>query len=66
MITMDVFYNADDIVLLAHTFTGLQQPLNMCTEYGVEYDAKFNDSKLVLVGPRFNSISVPLEFAGKC
>ena len=29
---------ADDIVLLAHTLNGMQKMVNICTEFGIEYD----------------------------
>jgi len=69
----DIYYGcllyADDIVLLAHTCTlnGMQQMLDICTEYGVDCDVKFNDSKSVAmrVGPRFNVACKALELSGK-
>ena len=69
---LDSYYGcllyADDIVLLAHTLNGMQQMLNICTEYGIEYDVKFNDTKscTIRIGPRFNFVCAPLELAGKC
>jgi len=42
----DIYYGcllyADGIVLLAHTLKSMQQMLNICTEFGVDYDVKFN------------------------
>jgi len=35
------------IVSLAHTVNGMQQMLNIYTEFGVDYDVKFNDIKSV-------------------
>jgi len=41
---------------------------DISNEYGVEYDVKLNDTKsfAVRIGPRFNSVCVPLELADKC
>ena len=49
---------ADDIILLAHTLNGMQCMLNICTDFGIEYDVKFNENKSVAlrIGPRFNSV----------
>jgi len=45
----------------------MQQMLNICTEFGVDYDVKFNDTKSVAmrVGPRFNVACKSLELDGK-
>jgi len=67
----DIYYGcllyADDIVLLAHTMNGMQQMLNICTEFGVDYDVKFNDMKSVAmrVGTRFHVACKPLDLGGK-
>jgi len=69
---LDTYYGcllyADDIVLLAHTLNGMQQMLNICTEFGIEYDVKFNDTKSVAmrIGPRCSAVCMPLVLAGKC
>jgi len=59
---------ADDIVLLAHTLNGMQKMRNICTEFGIKYDVKFNDTKSVAmrIGPRFTVCCKPLELAGRC
>jgi len=45
----------------------MQQMLNICTEFGVDYDVKFNDMKSVAmrVGPRFHVACKPLDLSGK-
>lgn len=35
---------ADDLVTFSPSSDGLQQLLNVCTDYGVEYDIKYNSS----------------------
>ena len=42
--------------------------LNICTDYGIEYDVKFNNTKSVAmrIGPRFNADCQTLQLAGKC
>ena len=40
---------ADDLVVLSPSSAGLQQMLNICTEYGIENDIKYNASKSVVV-----------------
>ena len=36
---------ADDLVIMSPSSAGLQQLHNICTEYGLKYDIKYNDSK---------------------
>jgi len=52
---------ADDIVLLAHTLNGMERMLNICTDFGIEYDVNFNENKSLAlrIGPRFNSVCKP-------
>jgi len=59
---------ADDIVLLAHTLNGMQRMLNICSDFGIEYDVKFNENKSVAmrIGPRFNSVCKPLVLGSRC
>ena len=40
---------ADDTVLISPTIYGLQQMVNICTEYGEEYDMKYNEKKTVCI-----------------
>jgi len=59
---------ADDIVLLAHSLNGMQLMLDICTNFGVEYDVIFNNSKsdIMRIGPRYNVVCAPLQLSGKC
>lgn len=41
-----LFY-ADDIILLAHTLRGMQKMLDICSEFALECDTKFNATKSV-------------------
>ena len=41
-----LFY-ADDVVLLAHTLRGMQKMLDICSEFALECDTKFNATKSV-------------------
>ena len=69
---LDVYFGcllyADDIVLLAHSLNGMQLMLDICTNFGVEYDVIFNNSKsgIMRIGPRYNVVCAPLQLAGKC
>ena len=36
---------ADDIILLSCSYCGLQKMVNICSEYGVHWDIKFNPTK---------------------
>lgn len=36
---------ADDIVLLSGSFHGLQRMLDICSQYGVQFDIQFNPLK---------------------
>ena len=38
---------ADDFVLLCPSLKGLQAMLNLCSEYGIEYDVSYNAKKTV-------------------
>ena len=38
---------ADDMVLLCPSIKGLQMMINICRDFGVEYDVKYNDKKTV-------------------
>ena len=51
---------ADDIVLLAHNLNGMQRMLDICTDFGIEYGVKFNETKSVAlrICPRFNSLKL--------
>ena len=40
---------ADDLVVLSPYSAGLQKLLRVCTEYGVQYDIKFNPKKSVVM-----------------
>ena len=46
----------------------MQRMLNICTDFGIEYDFKFNENKSVdlRIGPRFNSVCKPLVLSGRC
>ena len=59
---------ADDIILLAHTLNGMQCMLNICTDFGTEYDVKFNENNSVAlrIGPCFNSVCKPLVLGSRC
>ena len=41
-----LFY-ADDIILLAHTLRGMQKMLDICSEFALECDTKFNATKSI-------------------
>ena len=55
-------------MLLAHSLNGMQLMLDICTNFGVEYDIIFNNSKsgIMRIGPRYNVVCAPLQLAGKC
>ena len=36
---------ADDIILLSCSYSGLQQMVNICAEYGTKMDIRFNSAK---------------------
>jgi len=40
-------------------------PFNICTDFGIDYDIKFNDTKSVVmrIGPRCNALGRSLELA---
>ena len=42
-----LFY-ADDIILLAHTLRGMQKMLDICSDFALESDTKFNATKSAL------------------
>jgi len=40
---------ADDVILLAPTVTGMKHMLEICTQYGIEYNVLFNPNKTKLI-----------------
>jgi len=46
----------------------MQRMLNICSDFGIEYDVKFNENKSVAlrIGPRFNSVCKPLVLGRRC
>jgi len=46
----------------------MQCMLNICTDFGTEYNAKFNENKSVAlrIGPRFNSVCKPFVLGSRC
>ena len=46
----------------------MQCMLDICTDFGIEYDIKFNENKSVAlrIGPRFNSVCKPLVLGSRC
>ena len=47
MVSFSVVFYADDIILLAHTLRSLQKMLDICSEFALECDTKFNATKSV-------------------
>ena len=43
----DCLFYSDDIILLAHTLRGMQKMLNICSEFALECDTKFDATKSV-------------------
>jgi len=67
---LNVFYGcllfADDIVLLSHSVNAMQCMLQICNQFAVDFDVKFNSTKSVAmrIGCRYNATCEPLELAG--
>ena len=40
---------ADNLAMLSPSSTGFQQLLNICSDYGVEYDVNYNAKKSVVL-----------------
>jgi hypothetical protein len=61
------FGYADDLILLAPTVHSLNQMLNICADYALEYKVLFNPtkSKLIVCGPTGATIKTPeIKFMG--
>ena len=60
-----LFY-ADDIILLAHTLRGMQKMLDICSEFAIEFDIKFNATKPIALRfwKRFNMPRMSLILSG--
>ena len=43
------FMYADDLALLSPSTGGFQQLLNICANYGVDFDVKYNAKKIVVM-----------------
>jgi len=67
---LDKFYGcllyAYDIILLAHSLNAMRIMLDICDEFAVDSDIKFNSSKSVIMrtGPRFGVTCAPLSLTG--
>ena len=67
---LNVFYGcllfADDIVLLSHSVPAMRRMMQICDEFAVDFDVKFNSTKSVAmrIGCRYNATCKPLELAG--
>lgn len=60
------FLFADDIMLLSHSVNAMRCMLQVCDQFAVDFDIKFNSTKSVAmrIGCRYNAICEPLELAG--
>ena len=60
------FAYADDIILISHSVIAMQHMLNICDEFAIELDVKFNVIKSVAmrIGLRFKVKCSPLRLAG--
>ena len=47
---LGAFGYADDLILLGPSKKGLQSMVNICYEFGKEYDVSFKDKKTVCIG----------------
>ena len=58
---------ADDVILLTPTVTGMTNLLNICTQYGLEYDVLFNPNKTKFIYINNVKYGVPpnIVFMGK-
>jgi len=67
---LDEFYGcllyADDIILPAHSMNAMRIMLDICVNYAVDFDIKFNSSKSMVmrIGPRFDVACAPLSLSG--
>ena len=54
--------------LVGHLNTQTVTVQYICTNFGTDYDVKFNDTKSVAmrIGPRFNAVCKSLQLAGNC
>ena len=56
---------ADDIILLSQSVTTMQKMLDICSQYAIEMDVKFNTGKSVAmrIGPRCNNLCESLQLS---
>ena len=47
--TVNHFMYADDLAILSPSSTGFQQLLNICSDYGVSFDVKYNAKKSAIL-----------------
>jgi len=57
---------ADDIILLTHSVNAMRVMLDICDQFAIDFDIKFNSKKSVAmrVGTRFNVKCAPLILSG--
>ncbi len=46
---IDIIQYADDITLVSSTAKGLQQQIDVCNQYGEEYEIQFNPDKTMVI-----------------
>ena len=66
---MSLTVYADEIVLIAHTLNGMQQMLDICSNFVIKYDVKYNKSNMLLcalVLAVTNAVCMSLKLHGKC
>ena len=67
---MEIFFGAiiyaDDIALMAPSHAGLQILMNICSEFGLQWDISFNPNKsqAMLIGCGCKIIPAPLCLSG--
>ena len=56
---------ADDIMLVSNTLYDMQRMLNICDQFAVDFDMKFNTKKscAIRVGPRYKEHCEPLKLS---
>jgi len=58
---------ADDILLLSHSLNAMRHMLQVCEQFAIDVDVKFNSSKSVVlrIGCRYNASCEPLQLVGE-
>jgi len=56
---------ADDIILISHSVTVMQNMLDLCDVFSADHDVRFNTTKsIATIGPRYDDVCADITLTG--